>query len=107
MRVKPVKAYKKKWSAGKSQQPVGLQDDLWSYRIGTANATLRQDRGRSAVPPCDKELTMPAFPPIHIGDPMRHKALTVFPLFTQTNGIADYLLSAEALSTGTVTAEDW
>lgn len=55
----------------------------------------------------NKESTMPAFPHIHIGDPSRHKDLTVFPLFTQANGSAEYLLSDEALAAGTVTVEEW
>jgi hypothetical protein len=45
---------------------------------------------------------MPTFPEARIGDPMRHEALTVFPLFTQPHSGVDYLLSDEAIAGGCV-----
>lgn len=53
-----------------------------------------------------KEFAMFTFPGIRIGDPIRHKSLTVFPLFTQTNGPVDYLLSDEAIQSGAVTVQE-
>jgi hypothetical protein len=49
---------------------------------------------------------MLTLPEVRVGDPLRHEALTVFPLFDQANGNADYLLSDEALAAGVVTAEE-
>src|SRR5262245_12353641 len=46
---------------------------------------------------------MPTFPPIQVGDPIQHEALTVFPLFTPANAAADYLLADEGLAAGAVT----
>jgi site-specific DNA recombinase len=37
-----------------------------------------------------------AFPQIRVGEPIRYKALSVFPLFTESNGSIDYLLADEA-----------
>src|SRR5262245_53660090 len=39
------------------------------------------------------ESAMLTLPEIRVGDPLRHEALTVFPLFDPSNGKADYLLS--------------
>jgi hypothetical protein len=33
------------------------------------------------------------FPGIRVGNPICHESLTVFPLFAETNGQVDYLLS--------------
>jgi hypothetical protein len=49
---------------------------------------------------------MPTFPDIQVGDPLRHEALAVFPLYAPANGTADYLLSDEALAAGAVTVEE-
>jgi hypothetical protein len=49
---------------------------------------------------------MPALPEIHVADPVRHEALTAFPLFAPANAAADYLLSDEALAAGAVTVEE-
>ena len=38
-----------------------------------------------------------AFPQIRVGEPIRYKALSVFPLFTKSNGSVDYLLADEAI----------
>lgn len=45
-------------------------------------------------------------PEIRIGEPIRHESLTVFPLFSELNGYVDYLLSDEAIQTGTVTVQE-
>ena len=49
---------------------------------------------------------MLTLPEVRVGDPLRHEALTVFPLLDPTNGKADYLLSDEALTAGVVTVEE-
>jgi hypothetical protein len=49
---------------------------------------------------------MPPFPEIQVGDPLRHEALAVFPLYAPANGSAEYLLSDEALAAGAVTVEE-
>jgi hypothetical protein len=38
-----------------------------------------------------------AFPQIRVGKPIRYKALSVFPLFTEPNGSVEYLLADEAI----------
>jgi hypothetical protein len=45
-------------------------------------------------------------PAIKIGEPIRYEALTVFPLFGESHGQVDYLLSDEALQTGSVTVQE-
>jgi hypothetical protein len=49
---------------------------------------------------------MPTFPEVRIADPIRHGALAVFPLFTESKPGVDYLLSDEAISAGSVTVEE-
>jgi ARG and Rhodanese-Phosphatase-superfamily-associated Protein domain len=49
---------------------------------------------------------MLTLPQVRVGDPIRHEALTVFPLFTETNGGLEYLLSDEAIESGSVTVEE-
>jgi hypothetical protein len=49
---------------------------------------------------------MPTLPEARVGEPIRHEALTVFPLFTPANGSVDYLLADEALAAGTVTVSE-
>ena len=49
---------------------------------------------------------MLTLPEVRVGDPLRHEALTVFPLFDPAKGSADYLLSDEALAAGVVTVEE-
>jgi hypothetical protein len=49
---------------------------------------------------------MLTLPGVRVGDPLCHEALTVFPLFDQASGNADYLLSDEALAAGAVTVEE-
>jgi hypothetical protein len=49
---------------------------------------------------------MPAFPEIHVGDPLRHEALAVFPLYAKANGTPEYLLADEALAAGSVTVAE-
>jgi hypothetical protein len=46
------------------------------------------------------------FPGIRVGDPIRHESLTVFPLFSEPNGLVEYLLSDEALKAGSVTVQE-
>jgi hypothetical protein len=55
-----------------------------------------------------KEIAMLALPEVRVGDPIRHEALTVFPLFTTGTGVGgvDYLLSDEAIPTGALTVEE-
>ena len=49
---------------------------------------------------------MPAFPEVQVGDPLRHEALAVFPLYGPATSAAEYLLSDEALASGSVTVEE-
>jgi hypothetical protein len=49
---------------------------------------------------------MTTLPEVRIGDPIRHEALTVFPLFSPPDEANDYLLSDEALAGGSVTVEE-
>src|SRR5262249_37674843 len=53
-----------------------------------------------------KESAMPAFPDVQVGDPLRHEALAVFPLYGPGNGAAEYSLADEALAAGSVTVEE-
>ena len=39
-----------------------------------------------------------ALPTIHVGDPLRHETLSVFPLFSEASGGVDYRLSDDALA---------
>jgi len=45
-------------------------------------------------------------PEVKIGAPIRHEALAVFPLFTQSGSHVDYLLADEAIAAGTVAVEE-
>ncbi len=45
-------------------------------------------------------------PDVHVGNPIRHEALAVFPLFSQAGGGVDYLLSDEAIQAGALTVEE-
>jgi hypothetical protein len=49
---------------------------------------------------------MPAFPEVQVGDPLRHEALAVFPLYGPATSAAEYLLADEALAAGSVTVEE-
>jgi hypothetical protein len=53
-----------------------------------------------------KELAMSTLPDVSIGDPIRHETLAVFPLFSPPDGLVNYLLSEEALQTGSVTVQE-
>ena len=46
------------------------------------------------------------FPEIRVGEPIRHEALTVFPLFADTPGSVHYVLSDEAISAGQVRVQE-
>ena len=45
-------------------------------------------------------------PPIRVGQAIRHESLSVFPLFTEAGRQPDYLLSDEAIRSGTVVVEE-
>lgn len=49
---------------------------------------------------------MSTLPDVRVGDPIRHEALAVFPLFSTADGAVDYLLSDEAIGAGSVTVEE-
>ena len=49
---------------------------------------------------------MSTLPDVRVGDPVRHEALAVFPLFSVLNAGLDYLLSDEAIQAGAVTVEE-
>ena len=46
------------------------------------------------------------FPDVRVGEPIRHKALSVFPLFTAAENPVEYLLSDEGIGSGAVTVEE-
>jgi hypothetical protein len=52
------------------------------------------------------ERPMSTLPDVRVGDPIRHEALAVFPLFSSPDGHVDYLLSDEAIGAGSVTVEE-
>jgi hypothetical protein len=45
-------------------------------------------------------------PDVRVGDPIRHEALAVFPLFSHDGSDVDYLLSDEAIEAGSLTVEE-
>jgi hypothetical protein len=49
---------------------------------------------------------MSTLPDVRVGDPIRHEALGVFPLFSTPDGDVDYLLSDEAIQAGSITVEE-
>ena len=49
---------------------------------------------------------MSTLPEVRVGDPIRHEALAVFPLFSAVDLGVDYLLSDEAIQAGSVTVEE-
>jgi hypothetical protein len=50
---------------------------------------------------------MTTLPEVRVGDPIRHEALTVFPLFSPApEEVIEYLLSDEAIGAGSVTVEE-
>ena len=49
---------------------------------------------------------MTTLPEVRVGDPIRHEALTVFPLYSPSEGGVEYLLSDEAIAAGTLTVEE-
>ena len=49
---------------------------------------------------------MITLPEVRVGDPIRHEALSVFPLFSPPVESVDYLLSDEAIGAGSVTVEE-
>lgn len=50
---------------------------------------------------------MPAtLPDVRIGDPIRHDALTVFPLYSSNEATVEYVLSDEAIAAGAVTVQE-
>ncbi len=49
---------------------------------------------------------MSTLPEARVGDPIRHEALIVFPLFTPDSESVDYLLADEAIAAGSVTVEE-
>jgi hypothetical protein len=49
---------------------------------------------------------MPTLPEIQVGEPIRHKALAVFPLFSRSDCDVEYLLSDEAIAAGALRVEE-
>jgi hypothetical protein len=49
---------------------------------------------------------MTTLPEVRVGNPIRHEALTVFPLFSPTEESVEYLLSDEAIAAGSLTVEE-
>ena len=46
------------------------------------------------------------FPSVHVGNPIRHEQLAVFPLFADAPAPVEYVLAADAIANGTVTVEE-
>jgi hypothetical protein len=46
------------------------------------------------------------FPTVLVGQPVRHQAISVFPLFTDSDGSIDYLLSDEAIGAGAIEVQE-
>src|SRR5690242_13337551 len=65
----------------------------------TGSGVVKKDTGSRGVP-------MIQFTDLRIGPPLRHGALTVFPLLGGGAHPVDYLLSDEAMEAGTVTVEE-
>ena len=49
---------------------------------------------------------MTTLPEIRVGNPLRHEALSVFPLFSTPDHTIDYLLADEAIASGAITVEE-
>src|SRR5487761_2775144 len=49
---------------------------------------------------------MNPLPEVRVGEPSRHEALTVFPLFSTGDSSVNYLLSDEAIQAGSVAVEE-
>ncbi len=47
-----------------------------------------------------------ALPDVRVGEPLHYKSMSVFPLFTDTNGGVDYRLADEAIADKSVTVEE-
>jgi len=46
------------------------------------------------------------FPAVHVGDPLSHASISIFPLAAEFKSNVNYVLSDEALAAGTVTVEE-
>ena len=46
------------------------------------------------------------FPSVHVGDPIRHRQVSVFPLFVDAPAPVEYVLGAEAINDGSVVVEE-
>src|SRR3954468_12885909 len=53
-----------------------------------------------------EEARMTTLPEVRVGDPIRHEALTAFPLFSTPDEAVEYLLADEAIAAGSVTVEE-
>lgn len=49
---------------------------------------------------------MQAFPELRVGDPIRHEALVVFPLFALDGSQVEYVLADEAIASGSISVEE-
>jgi hypothetical protein len=46
------------------------------------------------------------FPSVHVGEPIRHKQVSVFPLFADAPAPVEYVLGADAINDGSVVVEE-
>jgi len=61
----------------------------------------------SGFPFIERSLPMTvALPKLRVGDPLRHEALSVFPLFAEPNGSVDFRLSDDALADESLLVEE-
>ena len=47
-----------------------------------------------------------ALPYVRVGNPVRHEALSIFPLFANAASPVEYLLSDEGIGSGAITVEE-
>ena len=78
-------------------------DDPLTEETLTGSPKFVEGRGKAGG------TAMTTFPDIRVGDPLTHETLTVFPLFVEDRVQAErieYLLSGDALESGTLTVEE-
>ncbi len=84
----------------------GRHEPIGPLRSRFPNLRRRRGVDQNGLPGPEEEPAMTTLPEVRVGDPIRHEALTVFPLFSPPDEANDYLLSDEALAAGSVTVEE-
>jgi pSer/pThr/pTyr-binding forkhead associated (FHA) protein len=92
--------------------PLRKLDIIQFGEIAVKVESIRIPSESSAEHPSDapwaatEGVTLPRLGRIAIGEPVRYKSLTVFPLFGDDNPAVEYLLSDEAIEAGVVTVAE-